>query len=257
MKKKLSMLAIITVLAVVMASLGACSKATTNQLSSTTKSTTATSGVVTSVKTTSTTTKTTTKTTAAQTTTVASTTAATGNGLSDLIGKAASVSYYYCEVNMTSGADTSNMKEWIKTGNPAKMRMEVAAVGQTTDIIYDGQNYYMYMPAANMAYQMSVASAQQYTSNSGNTSSLSQYNPVLVGPDTVNGMACTVYQYTVQGISTKIWIWNQYGLPVKMVSDTTTIVYSNYSFSAIDDSMFQLPAGVIVTTMPVIPTAAP
>jgi hypothetical protein len=257
MKKKLSMLAIITVLAVVMASLGACSKATTNQLSSTTKSTTATSGVVTSVKTTSTSTKTTTKTTAAQTTTVASTTAATGNGFSDLIGKAASVSYYYCEVNMTSGTDTSNMKEWIKTGNPAKIRMEVAAAGQTTDIIYDGQNYYMYMPAANMAYQMSVASAQQYTSNSGNTSSLSQYNPVLVGPDTVNGMACTVYQYTVQGISTKIWIWNQYGLPVKMVSDTTTIVYSNYSFSAIDDSMFQLPAGVIVTTMPVIPTTAP
>ena len=252
MKKKLIMLAIITMLAVVIASLGACSKATTNQTSTTTTSTT------TSVApTASTTTKTTTKTTAAKTTTVASTTAATGNGLSDLIGKAASVSYYYCEVNMTSGADTSNMKEWIKTGNPAKMRMEVAAVGQTTDIIYDGQNYYMYMPAANMAYQMSVASAQQYTSNSGNTSSLSQYNPVLVGPDTVNGMACTVYQYTVQGISTKIWIWNQYGLPVKMVSDTTTIVYSNYSFSAIDDSMFQLPAGVIVTTMPVIPTAAP
>jgi len=252
MKKKLIMLAIITVLAVVIASLGACSKATTtNQTSTTTSSTTSIA------PTTSTTTKTTTTSTAAQTTTVASTTAATGNGLSDLIGKAASVSYYYCEVNMTSGADTSNMKEWIKTGNPAKMRMEVAAVGQTTDIIYDGQNYYMYMPAANMAYQMSVASAQQYTSNSGNTSSLSQYNPVLVGPDTVNGMACTVYQYTVQGISTKIWIWNQYGLPVKMVSDTTTIVYSNYSFSAIDDSMFQLPAGVIVTTMPVIPTAAP
>jgi hypothetical protein len=246
------MLAIITVLAVVIASLGACSKATTTNQTSTTTSTT------TSVApTTSTTTKTTTTSTAAQTTTVASTTAATGNGLSDLIGKAASVSYYYCEVNMTSGTDTSNMKEWIKTGNPAKIRMEVAAAGQTTDIIYDGQNYYMYMPAANMAYQMSVASAQQYTSNSGNTSSLSQYNPVLVGPDTVNGMACTVYQYTVQGISTKVWIWNQYGLPVKMVSDTTTIVYSNYSFSAIDDSMFQLPAGVIVTTMPAIPTTAP
>jgi hypothetical protein len=252
MKKKLIILAIITVLAVVIASLGACSKATTtNQTSTTTSSTTSIA------PTTSTTTKTTTTSTAAQTTTVASTTAATGNGLSDLIGKAASVSYYYCEVNMTSGTDTSNMKEWIKTGNPAKIRMEVAAAGQTTDIIYDGQNYYMYMPAANMAYQMSVASAQQYTSNSGNTSSLSQYNPVLVGPDTVNGMACTVYQYTVQGVSTKIWIWNQYGLPVKMVSDTTTIAYSNYSFSAIDDSMFQLPAGVIVTTMPVIPTTTP
>ena len=253
MKKKLSMLAIITVLAVVIASLGACSKATTTNQTSTTT----TSSTTSVAPTTATTTKTTTTSTKAQTTAVSSTTTSTGNGLSDLIGKAASVSYYYCEVNMTSGTDTSNMKEWIKTGNPAKIRMEVAAAGQTTDIIYDGQNYYMYMPAANMAYQMSVASAQQYTSNSGNTSSLSQYNPVLVGPDTVNGMACTVYQYTVQGVSTKIWIWNQYGLPVKMVSDTTTIVYSNYSFSAIDDSMFQLPAGVIVTTMPVIPTTTP
>ena len=253
MKKKLSMLAIITVLAVVIASLGACSKATTTNQTSTTT----TSSTTSIAPTTSTTTKATTTSTEVQTTAVSSTTTSTGNGLTDLLGKAASVSYYYCEVNMTSGPDISNMKEWIKTGNPAKIRMEVAAVGQTTDIIYDGQNYYMYMPAANMAYQMSVASAQQYTSNSGNTSSLSQYNPVLVGPDTVNGMACTVYQYTVQGVSTKIWIWNQYGLPVQMVSGTTTIVYSNYSFSSIADSEFQLPAGVIVTTMPVIPTTTP
>ena len=253
MKKKLSTLAIITVLAVVIASLGACSKATTTNQTSTTTTTSTTSLATT----TSTPSKTTTTSTEAQTTTVASTTAATGNGLADLLGKAASVSYYYCEVNMTSGTSTSNMKEWIKTGNPAKMRMEIAAVGQTTDIIYDGQNYYMYLPAANMAYQMSVASAQQYTANSGDTSSLTQYNPVLVGPDTVNGMACTVYQYTIQGVSTKIWIWNQHGLPVQMVSSTTTVVYSNYSFSAIDESMFQLPAGVIVTTMPAIPTTAP
>jgi hypothetical protein len=87
----------------------------------------------------------------------------------------------------------------------------------------------------------------------GNISSLPQANPVLVGSDTVNGMDCTVYQYTVQGVSGKMWIWNKYGLPVQMVSGTTTIVYSNYSFAAIDDSMFQLPSGVIVTTMPTSP----
>jgi outer membrane lipoprotein-sorting protein len=234
MKRKISILGIITIMVLVMASLVGCSKASTT-----------------------TTTKTASASTSVQTTTASSTSTSTGNGLTDLLGKAASVSYYYCEVNMTSGAGTSNMKEWIKTGNPAKIRMEVAAAGQTTDIIYDGQNYYMYMPSANIAYQMSVAAAQQYTANSGNTSSLTQYNPVLVGPDTVNGMACTVYQYTVQGVSTKIWIWNQYGLPVQMVSGTTTIVYSNYSFSAIADSEFQLPAGVTVTTMPVIPTTTP
>ena len=252
MKKKLSLLAIITMLAVVIASLGACSKATTNQTSTTTTSST------TSIATaTSTTTKATTTSTEAQTTAVSSTTTSTGNGLTDLLGKAATVAYYSCQVSITDGTNTENMNEWVKTGNPAKLRMEVTAAGQTTDIIYDGQNYYMYMPSANIAYQMSVTAAQQYTANSGDTSSLTQYNPVLVGPDTVNGMACTVYQYTVQGVSTKIWIWNQYGLPVQMVSGTTTIVYSNYSFSSIADSEFQLPAGVAVTTMPVIPTTTP
>ena len=258
MKKKLSMLAIITVLAVVIASLGACSKATTtNQTSTTTKSTTTTSSTTSIAPTTSTTTKATTTSTAAQTTAVSSVTTSTGNGLTDLLGKAATIAYYSCQVSITDGTNTENMNEWVKTGNPTKLRMEITAAGQTTDIIYDGQNYYMYMPSANIAYQMSVTAAQQYTANSGNTSSLTQYNPVLVGPDTVNGMACTVYQYTVQGVSTKIWIWNQYGLPVQMVSGTTTIVYSNYSFSSIADSEFQLPAGVTVTTMPVIPTTTP
>jgi hypothetical protein len=253
MKKKLSMLAIITVLAVVTASLGACSKATTTNQTSTT-TTSSTTSIATA---TSTTTKATTTSTAAQTTAVSSTTTSTGNGLTDLLGKAATVAYYSCQVSITDGTNTENMNEWVKTGNPAKLRMEITAAGQTTDIIYDGQNYYMYMPSANIAYQMSVTAAQQYTANSGDTSSLTQYNPVLVGPDTVNGMACTVYQYTVQGVSTKIWIWNQYGLPVQMVSGTTTIVYSNYSFSSIADSEFQLPAGVTVTTMPVIPTTTP
>jgi hypothetical protein len=253
MKKNLSMLAIITVLAVVIASLGACSKATTTNQTSTTT----TSSTTSVAPTTATTTKTTTTSTEAQTTAVSSTTTSTGNGLADLLGKAATVAYYSCQVNITNGTDTENMNEWVKTGNPTKLRMEITAAGQTTDIIYDGQNYYMYMPSANIAYQLSVAAAQQYTANSGNTSSLTQYNPVLVGPDTVNGMACTVYQYTVQGVSTKIWIWNQYGLPVQMVSGTTTIVYSNYSFSSIADSEFQLPAGVTVTTMPVIPTTTP
>jgi hypothetical protein len=253
MKKKLSMLAIITVLAVVTASLGACSKATTTNQTSTT-TTSSTTSIATA---TSTTTKATTTSTEAQTTAVSSTTTSTGNGLTDLLGKAATVAYYSCQVSITDGTNTENMNEWVKTGNPAKLRMEITAAGQTTDIIYDGQNYYMYMPSANIAYQLSVAAAQQYTANSGDTSSLTQYNPVLVGPDTVNGMACTVYQYTVQGVSTKIWIWNQYGLPVQMVSGTTTIVYSNYSFSSIADSEFQLPAGVTVTTMPVIPTTTP
>jgi len=238
MKKKV--LGIIIVLVVLMLSPAACSKGSTtaNPLSNTTTSATI-SATNKTVPPTSTTSK-------------SSASTSTGNGLSDLLGKAANVAYYSCQVSMTSGGTTQNMNEWIKTGNPSKLRMETTAAGQSTVIIYDGQNYYTYMPAANIAYQMSAAETPN-NNLTGNISSLPQTNPVLVGSDTVNGMACTVYQYTVQGVSAKVWIWNQYGLPAQMVLDTTTIVYSNYSFSAIADSMFQLPSGVTVTAMPTTP----
>ena len=127
-----------------------------------------------------------------------------GSSLSNLVNKAANIPYYSCQVNMTSGGTTENMTEWVETGNPGKVRMEITVAGQTSDVIFDGQNYYMYMPSLNMAYEMSAASAQQYAANSA--SSITQYNPVSLGSATVNGMDCSVYQYTVQGVSAKIWI---------------------------------------------------
>ena len=45
-----------------------------------------------------------------------------------------------------------------------------------------------------------------------------------------------------------MWISKQYGLPVEVSSGGTTITYSNYTFSAIDASLFQLPAGAIMIT---------
>ena len=72
MKRKISILGIITMMVLVMASLVGCSKASTT-----------------------TTTKTASASTSVQTTTVSSTSTSAGNGLTDLLGKAASVSYYY------------------------------------------------------------------------------------------------------------------------------------------------------------------
>jgi hypothetical protein len=73
---------------------------------------------------------------------------------------------------------------------------------------------------------------------------------VSVGPATLNGMDCTVYQYTNQGVTSKIWIWDEYGLPVQIVTGTTTVVYSNFSFTGIDASKFELPSGVTIITIP-------
>jgi outer membrane lipoprotein-sorting protein len=245
MKRKI--LTSITVAALIVASMAGCAKAsTTNQLSTTASVTTAslksttTSAAATSSK----------STTTAAAVTSSTAQSAGGSSLSDLVVKASKVAYYYAQVSVNNGTDTENMNEWFKTGNPAKFRMEITTAGQTEVIIFDGQNYYMYTPATNTAIVMSVAMAQQYSKDASSASSLTQYNPVIVGTETLDGMTCTIYQYTNQGVTSKVWIWNQYVLPVQIVTGTTTVTYSNFSFSSIDDSKFQLPSGVTTTTIP-------
>ena len=147
---------------------------------------------------------------------------------------------------MTSGTDVSNMKEWVKTGNPTKLRMEITAAGVgTTIMIYDGQNYYTYDPTTKYAFKISVPTTQPSEADS-----ITQYSPEYVGSETINGIDCAIYQYTVQGVITKMWISKQNGMTIKLVSGTTTMEYSNYSFSAIADSMFMLPADAIMMTIP-------
>ena len=234
-------------------------KATTSAVS-TTSTTTSAAPITSATKTTttattstnpSTTTAAPTTSTAAKTTTTAasSTPATSGNDFSSIVGKASGYTSYSCDVATatTSGGTTttSTFKYWIKTGNPTKFKMEMTVAGTTTDTIYNGTNYYMYYPSTNTAYVYSVPQTQP-----SDASSATQYNPVYVGSKTVNTYACAGYQYTSSGVVTTIWISTQYGVAVEIVSGTTTTDYTNYSFSTLPDSTFQLPAGAIMMTIP-------
>lgn len=183
--------------------------------------------------------------TPAATTAASSTPAASGNDLATLLAKAAVYPSFYFEVKVTSPDGVSNMKEWFKTGNPAKFRMEITAAGQTSLMIFDGQNYYLYDSTTKSAIKMSVPPSQP-----SDSSSIAQYTPVYIGSEVVNGIDCAIYQYTVQGVITKMWISKQNGMTIKVVSGTTTMEYSNYSFAAIADAMFALPPDAIIMTIP-------
>jgi outer membrane lipoprotein-sorting protein len=182
--------------------------------------------------------------------TPASTTASAGSDFATILGKANAVTSFYCEVKVTSPEGVQNMKMWFKTGNPNKYKMEISAAGTLMVMIYDGQYYYSYDPTSKKAFKMSAAQSQQYASSSGDADAAAQYNPVLLGSETVNGVDCWVYQYTVQGVTTKMWLAKSNGLTVRIVSGTTTMDYTNYSFSAIPDSTFQLPADAQLVTIP-------
>jgi hypothetical protein len=139
----------------------------------------------------------------------------------------------------------------VQTGNPTKFKFEITVGGLTEYEIFDGQNYYEYIPSENIAYEVSAATMAQYSSDTAGSSSIVQYTPVNIGSKTINGYACTGWQYTDStGVTWTMWISTQYGLPVEIDSAGTTIDYTNYSFTGISASTFELPAGVTATPLP-------
>jgi len=170
-----------------------------------------------------------------------------------MFSKSAAISSMYCEVNITStasGFEPYTMKEWVKGD---KLKMEMTIEGTTTIMIFNGQDMYMYYPDENYAMKMTFGEDDTYSSALDETESMGDYDPILVGSEMVDGKDCYVFEYSAEGAGTKMWLWKQYGLPVKMTmtdsSGTTTMLYKNYSFNNIADSEFELPAGVEVIDM--------
>lgn len=215
--------------------------------------TTSVSGAPTSITpTTSTTTSP--ATTVKTTTAAATTTASSGTSFADVMTKFNSVTNFYCEIKMTSVTGgvttTANYKYWAKMGTSMKYRMEFSTAGQSMVMIYDGQYYYTYYPDTKYGTKMSAAAAQQYASASTDAGDVAQYNPIYIGSETVNGVDCYHYRYTVQGGTSDMWLSKQNGMTIRMVSGTTTMDYTNFSYAPIADSMFMMPADVIMMTIP-------
>lgn len=146
---------------------------------------------------------------------------------------------------------------WAKKN---KMRMETTEQGQNVVIFIDTdtKTMYLYMPAQNTAMKMDLSQAPESASTDAN--SILQYNPTILGTETLDGKLCEVIQYTANGATSKVWLWQDKGLPVRIQSTTssgiTTIDFKNYDFSDIPDSQFDLPAGAQISTFN-LPTGLP
>ncbi len=79
----------------------------------------------------------------------------------------------------------------------------------------------------------------------------------VVGPDTVDGVACTKYKVTSLK-DNKVFFWwvnNATNAPVKMVAEdgSFSLVWSNYKAGPQDASLFEPPAGYQVMNAPSMP----
>ena len=152
---------------------------------------------------------------------------------------------------MTSpGMPTMTTKMWIKNN---KMRMEMTVEGQlvVTLMDMDAHTMYMYYPDQNMAIKMTYEPTESAIDEA---QAIPDYNPTIIGHETLDGKVCLVVEYTVEGSTSTVWIWEQHGFPIKIemvtVEGTVIIEYKNIEFVDIPDSMFELPEDVEITEIP-------
>jgi outer membrane lipoprotein-sorting protein len=148
------------------------------------------------------------------------------------------------------GTPTTTTKIWVK-GN--KMRMETTAEGQlmVTLLDMDAHTMYMYYPDQNMAMMMTYEPAE---SAMDEAQAVEDYNPTIIGHKTLDGKYCLVVEYTVEGQTATMWIWEEHGFPIRIemttAEGTVIMEYKNIEFVDIPDSMFELPEGVEIMEIP-------
>ncbi len=193
-------------------------------------------------------------TTTPNTTTTTTTTSPTKSGdtLGEILGRAQNIVTMKYDLVMTTTVmttpnttTTTTTRTWVKR-NKMRMEMSINGMASISIVDQDAKTMYTYLPAQNMAMKMSLDLAQKPATQEA--SSIMDYNPKIVGSETIDGQACQVTEYTIEYVTTKMWISKDRGLPVKSEitqRDAKTVMeYKNYDFSDIPDSMFELPPGV-------------
>lgn len=187
----------------------------------------------------------------------------TRESLETILEKAESLDSLYYEISMTMtisqyGTQTALMKIWQKK---PYFKEQITSVTQgvttTVSVIQRPEGVYVY-DAAQGRYIMTTeippfVDSMKYFNSDMMKSLLANQSLTECESDIVNGKKATVVQYTLPlqsqtSMFIKVWIWNEKGLPLKAYIDMTMeemsmtmeAVFSNYSFTEIPDSTFNV-----------------
>ncbi|MGE5422230.1 MAG: LolA family protein [Ignavibacteriales bacterium] len=179
--------------------------------------------------------------------------------LADLMSKAKNVDGIYYETVLKSDQLSSISKMWQQD---KKMRSETSVAGMQVIMIVnpDKDLYCTYMPGTNSAMTMDENSKKSMKdSSAGKWSNDAAAAYKVTGSEKKDGYDCKVVEGQPEGLSSpvKMWIREDIGMPVAFETaingKTMTMEFKNYKLGEIEDNMFELPAGVTVTSMPTKP----
>ena len=170
----------------------------------------------------------------------------------DLFAKAKYIDGLYFESATTTGSERIDSVTWTQ-GN--KIRNEIKLDGQIVISIIDADKgeFYTYMPAENRAMKFMLDDSI-FSSFGKPTDYTDDIDPVqyrIVETITYQGSRCTVVIYTEGQEEVKMWVSEEFGMPLRIETMTrgvliSTVEYRNIQVGAIPSVFFTLPDGVEV-----------
>lgn len=165
--------------------------------------------------------------------------------LSALLAKTADIKSVYFKMVMTAPGLPEDMTSevWQKTG---KTKTVTNVMGQTavTYTDYDAQKMCTCFEATGTCMGMDFSQAPDDPVEQAEL--IEQYQPTIIGSETINGKECLVFQWSADGVDTKWWVDKKSGWPLRIESTspegTTVIEYTDIEFVDIPDSEFVFPA---------------
>ena len=181
------------------------------------------------------------------------------NDLAKLFAKAEKVPGLYYELVMNSPEMDAQMtgKFWIK-GEKIRTEFESPDGAGTMVNIMNNKEAFMVMESQGIATRMDLSQFNEADNTPKDAmKDLAEEDAKLIGKETIDGKKCLIYESKAAEENYKAWIWEEYGVPVKVETTTeegtAVIEFKNIAIKDIPDNMFELPAGVEVMDMPQIP----
>ncbi len=153
--------------------------------------------------------------------------------------------------------DGSNLKQkvWVEAG---KMRIEIKSPGSNDTMVaitnLSAGEAFFYQPELKQAMKMPIENSEiDTTSPKDYLEEFAPANTTFIKKDLLDGKQCLVYEMKINGETSTVWIWEEFGLPLRteMQQDggKLTVEFKNLELGDIDDAMFTLPKDTVIVKL--------
>ncbi len=169
--------------------------------------------------------------------------------LEDVLGKADKIVSLRYTTKTQAPGESVIAKFWHKG---KKVRAETSAQRGTSLYLMDfeSEKGYLHVIGTSVATEIDLSRTREMVDGliKKEAEEILQYSPTIIARDFVDDKECLVVVYKKNDRETKAWIWEEYGIPIKMemIYEGWSIisVVKDIEFIEIPDAFFELPTSI-------------